>query len=142
LGPSADWIAHAPNDALNPGENKGAGTHGTGLFGDVHYGSIKAPILKVLCGLGDGKNFSMSGGIIELFGLVVCFAYDLIIKDNHGATGNFTCFCCSLSFLQCYLHIKGIGVKCVHGFIPVIRMYPDGLLISGFGWVCKNSSYV
>ena len=74
---------------LMRGEDERAGAHRAGLFGDIHDGIVEPPVADGLRCLCDGEYFRVGGGIVEGFGLVVCFSDDFVVQYDHGAAGDF-----------------------------------------------------
>jgi hypothetical protein len=59
------------NNAIHPRVHKGTGAHRAGFLGHVQLAIGESPIANGGLGLGDGQNFGVRSGVLELFHLIV-----------------------------------------------------------------------
>lgn len=65
-----------------------AGTHGTGLFGDVEGAALEPPVADGRRGLSDREHFGVGRGIFAVFDGVVSGGNDLAIAGDYAADGD------------------------------------------------------
>lgn len=68
-----------------------SGTHGAWFLGDKKFAFIQPPRVEHTLGLGDREHFRVSGGVAELFHLIISPGDNLSFMSNHRPDGDFFC---------------------------------------------------